>query len=190
MKLLFLLLLCSYSSLIRGQQKYKNHKFQAEFIALEYFLDSIVPFQEDLKDRLLVTEGEIEPSDCVEFMHSVPDYKDLQYMYYKWEKAYLARDPNIPDTLYGGGHYCARRHGLKRMRYNTYRKRAEAGDLISRINISSMVYDEVTDEKLVRIYAELKNDLINGEWYEVVFAVLDGEIIYKKAKKDKMSNHR
>ncbi|MFK7798641.1 MAG: hypothetical protein AB8E82_14410 [Aureispira sp.] len=190
MKLLFLLLLCSYSSLIRGQQKYKNHKFQAEFIALEYFLDSIVPFQEDLKDRLLVTQGEIEPAHIQTLINSVPDYKDLQYMYYKWEKTYLARDPNIPDTLYGGGHYCARRHGLKRMRYNTYRKRAEAGELISRINISSMVYDEVTDEKLVRISAELKNGLLDRTWYEVTFALLDGKIIYKKAKKAKWSAYK
>ncbi|MFK7798639.1 MAG: hypothetical protein AB8E82_14400 [Aureispira sp.] len=180
MKLLFLLLLCSYSSLIRGQQKYKNHKFQAEFIALEYFLDSIVPFQEDLKDRLLVTQGKIEPSDCVTFMNFIPDYKDLRYMYYKWEKAYLARDPNIPDTLDGGGHYCARRHGLKRMRYNAYRKRAEAGELISRVSISSMIYDELNNEKLIMIGIELKNHPINRIWYVVIIAVKNNNIIYIK----------
>lgn len=190
MKLGLTLLLSCFAFLSWGQPKYKNHKFQAEFIALDYFLDSIVPFQEDLKDRLLVTEGRIDPAHIETIYSIAEDFKDLKYMYYKWEIEYMSRDPNIPDTLYGGGHYCPRKYGLKKMRYNVYRKRIEAGELISRIGISSIVYDEATNEKLVRIYAELKNDLINGEWYEVVLAVLDGKVVYRKSRKNKMSNYR
>jgi hypothetical protein len=179
MKLLLIVYLCIGSSLVWGQEKYKNHKFQAEFIALDYLLDSIVPFNEDLKDRLLVSRGEIDPANIMEFMNTIPDYKDFIYIYYKWEiEEYY--NPNKIDTLYGGGRYCPRKHGLRKMSHRAYRKRLDAKEKISRVCISSMVYDEATDEKLVRIYIELKKDWGYAEWYDAIFAVLDGEIIYRK----------
>lgn len=180
MKQLLLLLLLAYSSFLLGQKKYKNHKFQAEFIALDYFLDSIVPFHEELKDRLLVSQGRISGVDVVRFYHYIPEYKDIEYRYAKWEIEYLSRDPSIPDTLYGGGKYCPRKHRLKRMRYNAYRKRAEAGENISRVSISSMLYDEKKKEELILIGTELKNHPINRIWYVVVIAIQDGEIVYIK----------
>jgi hypothetical protein len=53
-----------------------------------------------------------------------------------------------------------------------------------------MVYDAATNEKLVRIHIELEYDFIDGVWYEAIFAVLDGEIIYRKFFKDNMSRYR
>jgi hypothetical protein len=189
MKLLLIVYLCIGSCLVWGQEKYKNHKFQAEFIALDYLLDSIVPFNEDLKDRLLVSRGEIDPAPIHMFISPMYDYKDLRYMYYEWEKERY-HTPNKIDTLYGGGWYCPRKHGLKKMSHRAYRKRLESGEMISRVGIASMVYDAATNEKLVRIHIELEYDFIDGVWYEAIFAVLDGEIIYRKFFKDNMSRYR
>jgi len=66
------------------------------------------------------------------------------------------------------------------MKYNKYRKLVERGIPISRVNISSMIYDKTTQERLVLITTELKNHPINKIWHVVAFAVLDGEIIYMK----------
>lgn len=150
----------------QAQQKRKI-RLEEEKIALQFFLDSIYPFRPLIKDKQLVSEGKIIQAVYYNFIHVIPDYREIKNLYLKDEESGIYRSPikSRPKEYQGGikGRFSPCKYGIKKRTYNYFSNKRDSS--LVRLDIYSMHYDSAKQEKLVNINAIRTNLRNENQWY-------------------------
>ena len=166
--------------LVLGQ---KNKKLEDEKIALQFFLDSIYPFRPLIKDKQLVSEGEIWYATYYAFVHVIPNYKNIKPFYQKDEASGIYRSPikSRPKEYQGGvkGRFSPCKYNIKKRTYTYFSNKLDSS--LARLEMSSMYYDSTKQENLINIDITRTNLRKENQWYiyfSYVMVVKNKKIIH------------
>ncbi|BDS15329.1 hypothetical protein [Aureispira anguillae] len=167
LKLLFFITLLAGSVFCQAQKR-KKIKFEDEKIALQFFLDSIYPFRPLIKDKVLVSEGDIIESPYRNFFYTIPFYRDIIELTKLEEEGVIkthSKERNGMRIYQRKGRFSPSKYGIKKRSDPWFTNRRDS--TVAFLEMSSMYYDSTKQENLVNILITRTNLRESHQWYIV-----------------------